>query len=52
MDDVTGYCQGCARTIDEIASWGTMTSPDKRAVLDQLEARMDELDNEQSNNGT
>ncbi len=43
MDDATGYCQGCARTIDEIASWGSMPRDDKQAVLDQLDARMAEL---------
>ncbi|MGB7181200.1 MAG: DUF1289 domain-containing protein [Burkholderiaceae bacterium] len=39
MNPQTGYCQGCARTIDEIARWATMNSKEKQAVLDQLENR-------------
>lgn len=36
-DDV---CLGCARTIDEIAAWGTMPADARRAVLASLPQRM------------
>jgi predicted Fe-S protein YdhL (DUF1289 family) len=29
----TGECEGCGRTLDEIAAWGTMTPDEKLAVL-------------------
>jgi len=32
MDDATGWCEGCLRTIDEIVAWGGMADDDKRAV--------------------
>ena len=33
MDPVAGLCEGCLRTIDEIAHWSTMDDAQKRAVL-------------------
>ena len=39
MDDATGWCEGCLRTIDEIAAWGTMDDDDKRAVWRALDQR-------------
>lgn len=39
MDPRTGWCEGCARTIDEIAAWSAMSDDDKRAVWDALDAR-------------
>jgi predicted Fe-S protein YdhL (DUF1289 family) len=32
MDDATGWCEGCLRTIDEIVAWGGMADDHKRAV--------------------
>jgi uncharacterized protein len=32
MDPRTQLCEGCARTIDEIASWSRYSDSDKRAV--------------------
>lgn len=32
-------CTGCLRTIDEIGAWSRMTREDRRAVMEQLEAR-------------
>jgi predicted Fe-S protein YdhL (DUF1289 family) len=37
--DEHGYCQGCYRTIDEIAGWSRMSAAEQRAVLDCLAAR-------------
>ncbi len=39
MDARTGWCEGCLRTIDEIAGWSTMDEDDKRAVWQRLELR-------------
>ena len=33
MDSQTGWCEGCFRTIDEIACWSGATREDKLAVL-------------------
>lgn len=43
MDAVRGWCQGCARTIEEIAAWSTLDDDGKRAVLLQLPARKAQL---------
>ncbi|WP_240635949.1 DUF1289 domain-containing protein [Aquabacterium tepidiphilum] len=39
MDERTGWCLGCHRTIDEIAAWTRLSSEDKRAVRAQLAHR-------------
>lgn len=39
MDAATGWCAGCFRTLDEIATWGALDDRAKRAVLAQLPAR-------------
>ena len=36
MDAMTGWCEGCFRTLDEIAAWGMMADADKRAVWQEL----------------
>ena len=43
MDASTGWCEGCLRTIDEIAGWSLYDDDEKRAVWDTLEARRAEL---------
>ena len=35
----TGWCEGCRRTIDEIAAWSTLDDQAKRAVWALLPAR-------------
>lgn len=42
MDPATGLCEGCLRTLDEIAAWGRMTEQDKREVWAQLAKRIDQ----------
>ncbi|MDD4887155.1 MAG: DUF1289 domain-containing protein [Thiomonas sp.] len=32
MDEATGLCRGCARTLDEIARWASMKEQDKLRV--------------------
>ena len=39
MDAATGWCEGCLRTIDEIAAWATMDDDAKRAVWEALDRR-------------
>ena len=39
MDDASGLCEGCGRTLDEIACWSVLDEAEKRAVLSQLPAR-------------
>jgi uncharacterized protein len=39
MDAASGLCEGCLRTLDEIATWGTMNDDDKRIVWQRLEQR-------------
>jgi uncharacterized protein len=39
MDAASGLCEGCLRTIDEIAAWGTMDDDGKRVVWQRLEQR-------------
>jgi predicted Fe-S protein YdhL (DUF1289 family) len=39
MDAASGLCEGCLRTIDEIAAWGSMDDDAKRKVWQRLEQR-------------
>ncbi|MFO1218101.1 MAG: DUF1289 domain-containing protein [Burkholderiaceae bacterium] len=39
MNPATGLCEGCLRTIDEIAAWGSLDDAAKRAVWARLHAR-------------
>jgi len=32
MDSGSGLCEGCLRTLDEVARWSTMTEVGKRTV--------------------
>ena len=40
IDPVTSYCFGCGRTRDEIAGWLAMTDGERRAVMNDLPARL------------
>ena len=40
MHPGTGWCEGCLRSLDEIAQWSRMEAPAKRAVWAQLPMRM------------
>jgi predicted Fe-S protein YdhL (DUF1289 family) len=39
MDEATGCCQGCARTLPEIAAWAGLDEADKRRVWALLPER-------------
>ncbi len=40
MNPQTQLCEGCARTLDEIAAWWDYTPNQKRRVIEQLEDRL------------
>jgi predicted Fe-S protein YdhL (DUF1289 family) len=39
IDPANGLCEGCSRTLDEIADWGTMTDPDRLATWARIVRR-------------
>jgi predicted Fe-S protein YdhL (DUF1289 family) len=39
IDPADGLCIGCHRSIEEIASWGTMTDEQRRRVWGELRIR-------------
>lgn len=39
MNPETKLCEGCLRTLDEIAAWASLTPAQKRAVLERLASR-------------
>ena len=39
MDPQRGLCLGCARTLDEIARWATMTDAERERVMRELPGR-------------
>jgi predicted Fe-S protein YdhL (DUF1289 family) len=39
IDEQTGYCEGCARTLDEIAAWGSYTDAERRRIIAELGQR-------------
>ena len=39
VDAASGLCEGCMRTLDEIAAWGMLDNAGKRAVWQLIEQR-------------
>ena len=39
MHEGTGWCEGCARTIDEIAAWSRLDDATRQRVQDMLPQR-------------
>ncbi len=39
MDAASGWCEGCLRTLDEIAAWGGLDDAERRAVWLALPVR-------------
>jgi len=39
MDEPTGWCEGCLRTLDEIAAWGSLTDAQRAELLARLPDR-------------
>ncbi len=45
MHAASGLCEGCARTLAEIAGWASMSEPDKRRVWQRIEQRRTAITN-------
>lgn len=43
MDAASGWCEGCLRTLDEIAAWSVLDDDQKRAVWSLLPQRREAL---------
>jgi predicted Fe-S protein YdhL (DUF1289 family) len=52
MDEASGLCVGCARTLDEIAAWSVLDDDARRAILAALPARRGRLADVQAPPGT
>lgn len=39
IDPVTGWCEGCRRTMAEIGAWPRASVAERRAILTRLKAR-------------
>ena len=42
MDEATGFCQGCYRTLDEIKQWWDSDNMQKQAVVMEANARLEQ----------
>lgn len=40
MDPQTGLCEGCGRTLQEIADWAAMSEPERERIMGLLPGRM------------
>jgi predicted Fe-S protein YdhL (DUF1289 family) len=43
IDAASGWCEGCTRTLDEIARWGTMADEDRLEVWACIARRRDAI---------
>jgi predicted Fe-S protein YdhL (DUF1289 family) len=43
LDSESGLCTGCGRTLEEIATWSSMSDAERRAVMAALPARLADL---------
>jgi predicted Fe-S protein YdhL (DUF1289 family) len=39
IDPGTGLCQGCGRTLEEIAAWTSLSPAERRRIMDEVSAR-------------
>lgn len=39
IDERTGWCEGCLRTLDEIAAWGGLDAREQRQLTQRLQDR-------------
>lgn len=44
IDMKTGYCFGCGRTREEIGAWSVMSPENRRAIMDNLSARLETVE--------
>ena len=40
IDERSGWCEGCRRTVDEIARWGSVDDDERAAILAELPGRV------------
>jgi hypothetical protein len=40
IDQQSRLCRGCGRSLNEIAMWGSMTEPQRLAIMAALEQRL------------
>jgi len=40
IDQDTSLCQGCGRSLEEIARWGSFSDEQRRQIMKQLKARI------------
>ncbi|MBI1211080.1 MAG: DUF1289 domain-containing protein [Alphaproteobacteria bacterium] len=45
IDDDTGWCIGCGRTMNEIATWATMGDEARKKVLREVDIRKADIPN-------
>lgn len=39
IDESTGLCEGCLRTLDEVARWGASSPDERREILQRVARR-------------
>ena len=39
IDECTGFCAGCLRTLDEIATWGSSSNTTRQEILHKVDVR-------------
>jgi predicted Fe-S protein YdhL (DUF1289 family) len=44
IDPANGLCEGCLRTLDEIARWGSMNDEERLSVREAIDARRERHD--------
>ncbi|MBB36714.1 MAG: DUF1289 domain-containing protein [Hirschia sp.] len=44
IDSSTGWCLGCGRLLNEIASWATINQDQRNQISNQLPARLKNLE--------
>ncbi|EHR73521.1 putative Fe-S protein [Burkholderiales bacterium JOSHI_001] len=52
MDDASGWCEGCLRSIDEIVAWSRLDDAAKRQVWAALPARREQWERRQFGEAT
>lgn len=50
LDPASGLCQGCGRSLDEIARWGSMSMEERRRIMAELKGRVVDLLGERTSN--
>jgi predicted Fe-S protein YdhL (DUF1289 family) len=43
IDEATGWCEGCQRTLGEVAVWGASSAEQRRQILDSVRRRQERL---------